>query len=72
MLVHDKFKDNPLVCADPGVRSYLGYTLQSRDGLNLGTLCVMDTEARKFTDENKFNLTVVGEVANRLLLGTVG
>ena len=71
MLEHHKFRDNPLVCNSPEVRSYLGYTLQSASGCNLGTLCVMDASARHYTDENKFNLAVVGEIANRLLLGSI-
>ena len=71
MLDHPVFKDNPLVCNSPEARSYLGYTLQSDNGCNLGTLCVMDVKPRNFSDENKFNLAVLGEIANRLLLGTI-
>lgn len=68
MLDHHKFKDNPLVCNSPEVRSYLGYTLQSVNGCNLGTLCVMDSTPRNYSDNDKFNLAVVGEIANSLLL----
>lgn len=71
MLDHHKFKDNPLVCNSPEVRSYLGYTLQSANGCNLGTLCVMDTAPREYSDNNKFNLAVVGEIANSLLLKSI-
>lgn len=66
---HEKFRHNPLVCGPPEIRSYLSYTLQSDDGFNLGTLCVMDSCPRIFSDENKFDIAVAGEVTNRLLLG---
>ncbi len=71
MLDDHKFRDNPLVCNSPEVRSYLGYTLQSANGCNLGTLCVMDSSPRNFSNENKFNLAVLGEIANKLLLGSI-
>ena len=71
MLDHHIFRDNPLVCNSPEVRSYLGYTLQSSNGCNLGTLCVMDSSPRNYSDQNKFDLAVLGEIANRLLLGSI-
>lgn len=37
---------NPLVTGQTGVRFYLGVPLQSRDGLNVGTLAVMDVVPR--------------------------
>ena len=44
-----RFCTNPLVIQDPKVRFYAGTPLQSRDGHNLGTLCVIDRQPRHFS-----------------------
>jgi serine/threonine protein kinase len=42
---------NPLVVGGPEVRSYAGAPLITRDGHNLGALCVFDREPRRYTPE---------------------
>lgn len=41
---------NPLVAGDFGLRFYAGVPLHTRDGFNLGTLCVIDHEPRATTE----------------------
>lgn len=42
---------NPLVAGEFGLRFYVGVPLRTSDGHNLGTLCVIDREARSVTDQ---------------------
>ncbi len=38
----ERFKDNPLVSGDPGIRLYAGFPLQNDADHRIGTLCVID------------------------------
>jgi hypothetical protein len=40
---------NPLVAGEMGLQFYAGAQLRTRDGHNLGTMCVIDVEPREFT-----------------------
>src|SRR5665213_2314723 len=42
---------NPLVAGDFGLRFYAGVPLQTSDGFNLGTLCVIDKKPRPITED---------------------
>src|SRR4051795_8826603 len=43
---------NPLVAGEFGLRFYAGVPLRTRDGYNLGTLCILDREPRPFSEED--------------------
>jgi sigma-B regulation protein RsbU (phosphoserine phosphatase) len=48
---------NPLVASDFGLRFYAGVPLTTGDGFNLGTLCILDTEPRRLTDDETATLS---------------
>lgn len=62
---------NPLVASEFGLRFYVGVPLQTSDGFNLGTLCVIDKEPRTVTRDQIENLkdlaaTVMDQMELRL------
>jgi len=59
-----RFNTNPLVIAEPKLRFYAGTPLQSRDGHNLGTLCVIDHQPRQFASKQ---VTLLEELAQLVL-----
>ncbi|MBD8542307.1 response regulator [Oxalobacteraceae sp. CFBP 8761] len=56
-----RFSCNPLVTADGGLRFYAGAVLRTRDGVPLGTLCVLDKKPRPegLTEQQQFMLTTL-------------
>lgn len=53
MPADERFRDNPFVTGDAGIRSYIGAPLTSPDGYNIGSLCLFGTEPRVFTEGEK-------------------
>jgi diguanylate cyclase (GGDEF)-like protein len=50
--IDERFHDSPLVTGIPNVRAYAGVPLTNPDGFKIGTLCIVDTETRKFSPED--------------------
>ena len=55
-----RFSDNPLVTDAPNIRFYAGYPLKLRQGINIGTLCLIDSEPKYLNDEDKQLLNDLG------------
>ncbi len=76
-LQNERFKDNPFVVGDPGIRFYAGAPLHTPDGHNIGALCVLDSMPRSFEVEQLEVLTdlariVMSELELRKLATTDG
>lgn len=62
-----RFVDNLLVTRDPHIRFYAGHTVRSRTGTPLGTLCVLDTRPRSFSDADRQALADLAAMAEKQL-----
>lgn len=56
----ERFYDNPLVTNAPNIRFYAGYPLKLRQGVNLGTLCLIDSKPKHLSEEDKQLLSDLG------------
>ncbi|MGY4877890.1 EAL domain-containing protein [Vreelandella aquamarina] len=57
-----RFADNPLVTGSPHIRYYLGAPLVSREGYSLGTLCILDTKTRDFSEAQRNHLATLADL----------
>ena len=57
-----RFRDNPLVTGEPGIRFYAGAPLILRPGVRIGTLCLMDRQPRGFADVDRERLQDLARV----------
>ena len=64
-LQDERFRNNPLVVSEPGIRFYAGAPLITDEGYALGTLCVIDRTPREINPDQKEALKAL----SRLVLG---
>ena len=62
-----RFSSNPLVLHAPKVRFYAGVPLQSEEGHNLGTLCVIDQKPRVLEPRQRAILKMMADLVMREL-----
>jgi len=63
-----RFRENPFVTGDPHVRFYAGCPLEIPPGNKVGTLCLIDTQARVLTPDDRELLRDLGRLASQELM----
>ncbi|MDO6406799.1 sensor domain-containing diguanylate cyclase [Pantoea phytobeneficialis] len=72
MIVHDtwqdpRFANNPFVVGEPFVRFYAGVPLTNREGMVLGSLCVVDRQSHPFSPDQVNTLKLLAELVMSFL-----
>ena len=62
-----RFHDNPLVLGAPDIRFYAGAPIVTKDGLALGTVCVIDRTARTLSTRQEAALASLARLVMNLL-----
>ncbi|MES2565573.1 MAG: GAF domain-containing protein [Bacteroidota bacterium] len=65
--------NNPLVAGEFGLQFYAGVPLTTKEGYNIGTVCIVDKEPREFSEKDtallsKFSKSIISELENRKIL----
>ena len=65
-----RFSDNPMVTGEPYVRFYAGVPLRDSNNHKIGTLCIKDLRARKFSPDDMQALQDLASIAQNELGAT--
>jgi hypothetical protein len=57
-----RFRDNPLVTGDTGIKSYVGIPLETSPGLRIGALCAIDRKPRAFSQRDVETLLGLSQI----------
>lgn len=63
----ERFRDNPLVLDEPGVRFYAGCALRGPSGFKVGTFCLADSEPRELDQDELRRFRQFAEIAEQEL-----
>ncbi|MCU0927223.1 MAG: PAS domain-containing protein, partial [Hydrogenophaga sp.] len=63
----ERFQDNPLVNEAPDIRFYAGMPIVTDDGFALGTVCVIDRQARQLDERQRQSLRSLAKLVLNLL-----
>lgn len=66
-LTDERFSHQPHVTNAPSIRAYAGASLLTNEGIPLGTICVYDIKARKFSEEQQEALLILSRQVLSLL-----
>jgi signal transduction histidine kinase/DNA-binding NarL/FixJ family response regulator len=67
-LEDSRFAANPLVISDPNIRFYAGAPIVMPEGERIGTLCVIDRQARQLTQSQRDSLSDLASIVVDVLL----
>ena len=63
----ERYKNNPLVTGNPGIKFYAGSKLTTNDGFPVGSLCVVDYQQKSLTAEQLNALAVLSRQVINLM-----
>ena len=63
-----RFADNPLVTGEPHIRFYAGKPIRATGGETIGTLCVIDSKPRQFSDADRILLDALAKCTEQALV----
>lgn len=64
----ERFRHNPLVVGPPDIRFYAGAPLITSEGHRLGTLCIIDTVPRAFSESDAVRLQAIAKSVMQALV----
>lgn len=64
-IADQRFADNPLVAGPPKIRFYAGQPVHGPDGSRVGTLCIIDRQPRRFSEEDRRTLADLAAIVDR-------